>query len=247
MAALPALFLGRAIAYGAVLMDLPSRPDHILRMITRRTLLLAAALAPVAAIGLAGPVRAAAPAPHLTAAQQADVRQVEDYLNSVKTLKANFLQVNDDGSIAQGVFYLSRPGRMRLNYTTPNKNFVVADGVFVYYWDDQLKQQTNAPIGSTLADIILRDHLKLAGDVTVTKVEHADGVIRVTVVETKDPAKGSITLIFEDHPLSLRKWRVVDGQGSVTEVSLENVETGIKLASNLFYYFPPKDANRPAR
>lgn len=227
-------------------MDLPSRLGHISRMITRRTL-LSAALVPFLAAGFAVPAGAATPVPHLTAAQQALVKQVEDYLNSVKTLKSDFMQINDDGSIAQGVFYLSRPGRMRLNYTTPNKNFVVADGLFVYYWDDQLKQQTNAPIGTTLADIILRDHLKLSGDVTVTKVEHADGVIRVTVVETKDPAKGSITLIFEDHPLALRKWRVVDGQGSVTEVSLENVQTDDKLDSNLFYYFPPKGANGSSR
>ncbi|HSK40238.1 MAG TPA: outer membrane lipoprotein carrier protein LolA [Arenibaculum sp.] len=197
-------------------------------------LLLAAggALAP-------SPAPAAPAAVELTERDRADIARIEDYLSGIRTLRSRFLQASPDGTLARGTFYMQRPGRMRLEYDEPNGNYVVADGWFIYFWDDELKQQSNAPIGSTLADLILRDGLKLSGDVSVTGIERGPGVIEVELVETKDPGKGRITLVFEDDPLRLRKWRVLDAQGLTTEVALLNPEMGVPLDRKLFVFIDP--------
>lgn len=195
------------------------------------------ALALVSAPALAAPEPAR---PALSAQDQTDVRRVEDYLNGVHTLVSKFIQTAPSGRQVTGTFYLSRPGKMRLEYDPPIKDFVVADGWFLFYWDGEMNQQSSEPIGSSLADVILRDNLKLSGDVTVTEVMRVPGALEVTLCETGEPGKGRLTLVFEDSPLNLRQWRVVDAEGQTTRVGLLDPKVGIPLERKLFYFHPPQ-------
>lgn len=206
-----------------------------------RPVVLSALLAALAVSSVALPPRPAAakPVAQMTADDHEVLSAVETYLNGMHSLQSDFQQTNEDGSLAHGTFKLRRPGRMRIDYDAPNRNFIVADGSFVYFWDAEAKEQSNAPIGSTLADFILRPDLKLSGDVTVTGFEHAAGVIEVTLIQTKDPGLGRLTLVFEDKPLRLRKWRVLDAQGTTTEVALLNPDADVTLADSLFYFRDP--------
>ncbi|WP_247872458.1 outer membrane lipoprotein carrier protein LolA [Azospirillum sp. TSO35-2] len=218
------------------------------RPVSRRTmsrrlaaaLLSAALLAPLpAAVSTARAATPVAAPAALSAQDRATVAQVEEYLNGISTLQSKFVQVAPNGRQATGTFYLFRPGRMRLEYDKPLKDFIVADGTFVFYWDGEMRQQSSAPIGSTLADFILRKTIRLAGDVTVTEVFRAPGVVEVSLVETKDPGKGTLTLVFEDHPFQLRKWRVLDAQGLTTEVALLNPRTDVTFDHDMFYFKEP--------
>ncbi len=198
-------------------------------------LALGAAAAPTA--------RAAVTPATLTSAQQADVVLIERYLNGIKTMEARFLQTVDqkvqEGQ-ASGRFTMWRPGRMRLVYDPPVKDFIVADGWFVFYWDGDLQQQSSQPLGSSLADFFLRAEIKLRGDVAITRLTHQSGVIEVSIVQADDPGKGELTLVFEDKPLQLRKWRVLDAQGLTTTVSLSDVRTGVPVKEDLFVFRDPK-------
>src|SRR3954465_9551126 len=182
-----------------------------------RPFVLAAGLT-LASLASAPIAQAAPAAANLTQQQRQEIARVEQYLDSVRTLKSEFVQAGNDGSLVKGTIWLSRPNKMRLEYDPPINNFVVADGWFVFYWDAELKQQSSAPIGSTMADIILRDNLKLSGDITVTDFHREANVIEVSVVQTKDPGTGTLTLVFEDGPLRLRKWRVVPPPGRMPEM-----------------------------
>jgi outer membrane lipoprotein-sorting protein len=181
----------------------------------------------------------------LSAADRADVARIEQYLNGVKTLQARFIQTGHDGRQAGGQFSLSRPGKMRLTYDPPFKDFVVADGLFIFYWDAEMRQQSSAPVGSSLADVILRKEIKLSGEVTVKQLLRLPGALEATLVETADPGKGAITLIFQDKPLALIRWRILDAQGLTTEVGLLNAQFGVKLDPDLFTFREPTDAREP--
>ncbi|MBF5094520.1 outer membrane lipoprotein carrier protein LolA [Azospirillum sp. INR13] len=215
----------------------------VLRRLSRSlfpgALLCAALLAPLPVVLAPSAVAAPAAPVSLSAQDQAVVAKVEEYLNGITTLQSKFLQVAPNGRQATGTFYLWRPGRMRLEYDRPLKDFIVADGSFVFYWDGEMRQQSSAPIGSTLADFILRKNIRLSGDVTVTEVFQAPGVIEVSLLETKDPGKGTLTLVFEDRPFQLRKWRVLDAQGMTTEVALLNPRTDVTFDREMFYFKEP--------
>ena len=169
------------------------------------------------------------------------VKKAEEYLRDLGTAQARFLQTASDGSQYIGTFYLDRPGKLRFEYDDPIEDFVVADGFFIYFYDAELEEQTNAPIGQTLADFLLRADLKLSGDVTVTNVERKGGLLQVTLTQTGDTNAGSLTLGFDEKPFALKKWRVTDPQGAVTEVELFQLQTGIHIDSALFTYQGPKE------
>jgi outer membrane lipoprotein-sorting protein len=175
---------------------------------------------------------AEAPLPEVTA--------VEAYLNGISTLRARFVQTANDGQQTSGTFMLKRPGRLRFEYDPPVKDFIVADGRFVHYYDGQMKQESSAPISRSLADFFLRENLKLSGGVSVSDIKREDGLLYMTLLQSKDPLAGSLTLMFGENPLELKKWRIVDAQGQVTNIELSGTKQGITLKDKLFHYYDPE-------
>jgi len=168
------------------------------------------------------------------------LREAEAYLQSLKTVKARFLQTAQDGSQFLGTFYLNRPGRLRFEYDAPVKDFIVADGLFIYFYDGQLGEQTNAPIGQTLADFLLRKNINFSDDIKVSEVQRSGGLLRISLVQRKDPEAGTLMLGFTENPMALKKWRVTDATGVVTEIELAKLERNVKLDDRLFVYRDPK-------
>lgn len=193
-------------------------------------------------LGLAASSQAGQPAKvPLSAQDKADIARAEDYLNAVNTLKARFLQVSPNGSSVEGDAYLSRPGRLRMQYDPPSPLLVVADGTFLIVHDKQLGEPSYIPLGSTPAGILVRSGVKLNGDdVSVTHVARQPGAVRISMVESDDPAAGEITLVFTDRPFALRQWQVKDAQHQVTTVSLYEAQTGLTLDPKLFEFKDPK-------
>ena len=66
----------------------------------------------------------------------------------------------------------------------------------------------------------------------------------MTLVQTDAPDSGTVTLMFEDKPLRLAKWRVVDAQGARVEVALMEPRFGVtfKNARDLFSTVDPNTA-----
>lgn len=168
------------------------------------------------------------------------VSKVEAYLQGLKTAQARFVQTTHNGDQLVGTFYLKRPGKLRFEYDEPVKDFVVADGAFIYFYDGKLKEQTNAPIGSTLADFFLRKEMKLGEDLKVNEIKKAGGLLQVQLVQVDEPQAGSITLGFSENPMELKKWRVIDQQGLITEVELFYLKSGVELDKSLFIYVDPE-------
>ena len=167
----------------------------------------------------------------------ADLVRIERHLNINRTVQARILQVASDGSYAEGMLHIQRPGRMRLEYDPPNPTTVIADGINLIYVDRELDQATAILLRFTPAELILREDISFSSeDLLVTGFSRSPGVVRISLVHAKDPLEGRITLVFSDKPLELRKWVVTDAQGIKTTVSLLGPEFGIKLDPDLFEF-----------
>jgi outer membrane lipoprotein-sorting protein len=166
--------------------------------------------------------------------------RVEAYLNGLGTLRAGFVQINPDGGSVTGELYYAAPDKMRLEYNPPSRVLIIANRWEVIYHDRRLKQVSHLLTGSTPLGFLLADDIELAGDVTVTALEEQGGELRVTLVQSEEPDQGSITLVFADQPLQLRRWTVVDAQGLPTHVVLEGIETNVALDDELFVFRNPK-------
>ena len=195
------------------------------------------------ALGLLLPLVAHAQA---TPQDRADLARVETYLNSVRNLHSRFRQVAPNGGISEGQAWLSRPGRLRFQYDPPSPFLLVGGNGLLVFHDAKLKQTINIPLDSTPLGILLQDNLRLSGDVTVTKVTRAPGQLQVSLVRTRTPQDGTLTLIFADQPLALRQWTVLDAQRQETRVTLFNIELGGVFDAKLFQFIDPKFFQNPA-
>jgi outer membrane lipoprotein-sorting protein len=183
----------------------------------------------------AGTIAPAYAASETSASAQAIIAKAQHYLNSIKTLKAHFVQVAPNGAITQGTAWLDRPGRMRFQYAPPTPLLLVAGHGFVLFRDTQLGQTSTIPIGETPLGILLSDHINLTGDgVTVTGVRQLPNEVQITLVRSKNSTEGSLTLTFSTDPWTLRQWTVVDAQGQPTTVTLTDVQTGLHIDQSLF-------------
>ena len=209
----------------------------------RRNLLCLSSVVPLL---LAGVSVSAQPRFQVTPQDQADLNRIEAYLDSMRSLKARFLQVAPNGSISQGTAWLERPGRMRFQYDPPSPLLLVAGHGLVVFNDKSLNQTSNIPIGRTPLGILLADHVHLSGDVTVTGMQHLPGQIQVSLVRTASPGDGTLTLVFADNPLSLKQWTVLDAQRQETRVTLYDVQTGGNFDPKLFEFIDPRFLNPQA-
>ena len=168
-----------------------------------------------------------------------EVQKAEDYLNALQRVKARFVMTANDGTQLSGTFYLNRPGKLRFTFDAPVKDFIVADGRFIYFYDDALGEQSNAPIGSSLADFLLREDISLADEVKVENVMRAAGLVLISLAHRDDPGAGQLILGFKEDSFDLQKWRVIDSLGNITEVTLFDVERNPTFEKGLFYYMNP--------
>jgi outer membrane lipoprotein-sorting protein len=205
--------------------------------------ILALLAAPLAAHAQATKPAATAPAP----TQAADLQAIENYLNGLTTAQADFSFAGPDGKVSHGVFYLSRPAKLRFDYSDPKGNLLIADGDYVIYYDAKQKEASNLPISSTPLDFLLRPKVSLTDGVKVTAFEHRPGTIRVTLVRSKSEGDGSVTVAFNDNPIELRGWRLVDGQGQTTDVGFAGWKFGMSLDPALFHFVDPNRRGRQGR
>jgi len=206
-----------------------------------RLTVLALALSALLTGGTGAPAQAfVAETLKLDKSEMTDLMRVQKHLNSARTIRSRFLQISSNGEYTEGEFFLQRPGKMRLVYDPPNPLMVVADGKYISYVDRELDQATTLLISMTRAEILLKKTIALFGnDVIVTGFQRSPGVIRVNVVNAKEPTEGRIALVFSDKPLELRKWLVTDAQGITTTVSLLGPLFNTELDPNLFRYNEP--------
>jgi outer membrane lipoprotein carrier protein len=80
-----------------------------------------------------------------SAAAAEGAKRVNDYLAGLDSLRADFEQFTFNAERtrmmeSRGTLYLQRPGRFRWEYSTPNRQVIIADGSRVYLHDLELKQ-----------------------------------------------------------------------------------------------------------
>lgn len=174
--------------------------------------------------------------PVLAPAAAADERigQVERYLNGIETLRAGFTQIAPDGALATGRLYLHRPGRMRFEYDPPEHLLMVATDWRVVMQDTRTLQTNTVPVSRTPLAPLLEETVRLSDAVTVRDVSEVNDELYLTLYKTDEPGLGELELVFGQRPIELRRWRVLDAQGKITQILLEDLETNVRLERDLF-------------
>ncbi len=164
------------------------------------------------------------------------IAKADAYLDGARVMTADFVQIGPDGTRTDGNLYITRPGKMLFRYNPPSPLEIVADGRSVAVRDQNLGTQDLFFIAQTPLKFLLSDHIDLAKDTTVKRVNVDD---KSAMIEIEDKAtfggKSDITLVFDPESFALKQWTVLDPQGFQTVVTLFDIDLISKPDPSLFH------------
>lgn len=181
--------------------------------------------------------QSAAQAYTLTARDQADIARIEKYLNGITTLRAKFVQSEQDGKAMEGVLSLERPGKLRFSFVPKGPYEIIADGTRLNYIGGGAL--TEVSMGATPLAVLVAKDIHLQDTLEIVDIQRAPKFIALTVVQKKNPAGEKLTIEFADNPLQLKKWDITYKNGHVVTVGLHDIETGVKFPPDTFKYTGP--------
>lgn len=165
-----------------------------------------------------------------------DIQKIENYLNSVKSLEARFVQNSSNGGMAEGKIWIAKPNKIRMEYAAPVNVLIVGNGKFIVYNDLDLDQVSNIDYDDIPASVILGNDIKIDGkNMKITRF-YKDAGTTIATIETKDSGVGPIELTFGNSPFELKQWKIVDPQSVEVTVSLYGSKTDKKLDNELFRF-----------
>ncbi len=175
------------------------------------------------------------PTPLIGEQQAKAVQRINAYFNGITNLQGSFDQVDSTNKHTSGRFYVQRPGRIRFDYAPPSALRIVADGAFLAIEDSDLKTVEKYPIKSTPFRLLLTDAVDLGRDARIVGVESEEGTLAISLEDNGGDAAGTIKLTFDNGPeLRLKQWLITDAQGLTTQVTVDNIVSGRKVAADFF-------------
>lgn len=173
------------------------------------------------------------------------LQAIERYLNTIRTLKADFVQVGDNGQVARGQVFLERPGKVRFEYEGEVPILIVSDGTILNFIDYEVNQVTRWPVKDTPLSLLLEDEITFGEDVEITGTGPGPlaNMTAVTAHDPEKPEQGMLTLLFSktgNDGLRLDAWKVVDAQGAETTISLSGYQVNMALKDGLWEFDDPR-------
>jgi outer membrane lipoprotein-sorting protein len=171
----------------------------------------------------------------LSSEQEKAINSISDYLNSFKTMQGEFTQVSPKGNLSRGVFYISKPGKMRFEYEPPNPFLIVSDGKWLTVKNVKKEKGDQFPLSQTPLRLVLAKQVDILNDTKILDFQDQDGILSVTLEDKKNTlGSGQLNLVFDQTRNALQQWVVIDGKGRRTTVTLENIVAGVDVDPKLF-------------
>lgn len=178
------------------------------------------------------------------------VEQVRHYLDSTRTLRADFSQtvVGKAGRKPQhssGTLAISRPGKLRWEIQKPYPQLMVGDGDKFWIYDPELKQVTvrkmGQAIGSTPA-ALLSGSTDLEKNFALKEGGEVEGLNWVEALpKSSDSGFEKVRLGFAGN--ELKAMELLDNFGQTTQVRFSRIERNPALPATLFKFTPPAGAD----
>jgi outer membrane lipoprotein-sorting protein len=169
---------------------------------------------------------------------QEDIKNIENFLNNISNLTANFTQNTSENSI-NGKFYLSRnkdqSGKMRVEYFANPKILIVVNGPILSYQDIELDEISRISTNTTPASFLTRPNISFfSKDIQITNFEKSAELIKISLLKKNRKEAGEFSLIFKTSPLEFIKMEVKNDLGQIVSVTLKNIDFTSSIPNKLF-------------
>lgn len=179
-------------------------------------------------------------------AEAGAIDQLHAFLQSTRTLKAEFAQVviAKNGRKPQqssGLVSISRPGKLRWEILKPYPQLVVGDGEKIWIYDQELQQVTVRKAGQAISGspaALLAGNNDLEKNFTLKEAGEAEGMAWVEATpKAGDSGFEKVRLGFAG--ANLKAMELQDSFGQTTHVSFSKLERNPILPGTNFKFTPP--------
>ena len=173
--------------------------------------------------------------PSVVTADAISLEKLTLYINNIKTLEANFEQVNNDNSVSTGSLLIKKPGKLRMQYEEPNDSVVLVSSGFVTIFDLKSKAPPQTfLLEKTPFRVLLFSDLSLERVNMGVNYNSEESKTILTVKDLENQNEGYIEMTFTDNPIILEQWLLVNSMEEKIIVKLTNVSIGGNISNNLF-------------
>ncbi len=174
--------------------------------------------------------------PSLNTTYAKEIAAVEKYLNSFYTYSANFKQSNRSGQISYGKIYISKPEKIRCEYSNPTPTLLIMNENKVTYYDEELDEISHANADINALKILSLERIKFS-NLKLVEVEKEYGFISFTFIDYSKELKQQLaaTLKFSYPAVELKKLTVLTEDNEVDMVFEKSIYNQ-NLSKQLFYF-----------
>lgn len=178
-------------------------------------------------------------------------RALQQKYDTVKDFTANFTHTYEGGvlkkkSTEQGTVQIKKPGKMRWEYTSPEKKTFVSDGVQIYSYVPADKQGIRSPVPkddeATTAMLFLAGKGNLLRDFDVSYVEapSADTVALRLDPRRKQRDYDWLIVAADKTSMQIRQLTAADQQGGRSTFQFSHYRENTGLADSVFAFTFPR-------
>ena len=154
------------------------------------------------------------------------------YLQNFDSLRSDFIQVNNNGSVLTGKLFISRPGLVRVEYKEIPL-LLISDGKKIASINNDLDSITFYRLQDIPVALLLYKNFKLE-ILKILDFIDFENQFKLKIKEEKDESPGYIEIIFEKNTFMLKKWIIFRDKLNKTEVLLQNLKLNEKINKKLF-------------
>tara|TARA_B100000900_G_scaffold400808_1_gene404814 strand:+ start:309 stop:920 length:612 start_codon:yes stop_codon:yes gene_type:complete len=168
----------------------------------------------------------------------ANIKKIENYLNSINSISSNFVQINEDGSISKGKFLLKKPGMMFFEYNKPSNIIIIIDKNVITLFNKLFpKTQQKFPLSITPLYKLSKKNINLNDENILKNISNlSKNYTTITLFNPKKPQNGELKLIFSKNPIKLTGWHFLSLSKENIKVNLTNYEENIFISNDKFDY-----------
>ncbi len=167
----------------------------------------------------------------VTLPKNKSIKLIKDYLGDIKTLQAEFSQTNHTEDIMTGIFFLKKPGKIRLSYDPPQNLQIVSKQQAVLIFDPQNggSGPLTYPLHSTPLSFLIKDDLSLFKNENGESLE-LDNLI---IFKVRNP-QYNLSIEFNKNPVSLLGWEFENQMGELIKIRLNNIHKNKYISDEIF-------------
>jgi outer membrane lipoprotein-sorting protein len=160
--------------------------------------------------------------------------KISEYLNNIKSMKAKFVQLDNNNSISEGLLYIKKPGKFRWEYKD-QPIIIVSNGKSLIYKDTELEKISYMPIEKTMAFFLVRKNIDfLSKDFQITDLVVNEYSTHLSFLQEKQRDIKEFTLVFQNNPFQLGKISFINDQEQKIIINFFNMKVNNKLSDKLF-------------